>query len=279
MAYVDIQGMRVVLRLPAQDLEVVKGVDLVVEKGEIFGIVGESGSGKTMTTTALLGLTPVNAKVTATRMTVDGIDLRTPDWAAVRGRKIAMIFQDPAASLNPVFTVGQQIGHVLKCHSGLGRAARRKRLIALLGEVGLPEPDRVAQLYPHQMSGGMQQRVLIALALSAGADLLIADEPTTALDVTVQAQILELLKSLRDRLGLTILFITHDLGVIAQICDRVAVMHQGQVVETGTVDAVLHRPGHAYTRALLAAIPSRTRRGQPLPTVAATMRAESPPNG
>ena len=184
-----------------------------------------------------------------------------------------MVFQDPAASLNPVFRVGHQIEQVLRRHTSLSGSTRKARCLELLGDVGLADPARVARLYPHQMSGGMQQRALIALALSAGAELLIADEPTTALDVTVQAQILNLLKSLRDRLNLTILFISHDLGVIAQLCDRVAVMHLGAIVEEGEVREVLGNPAHAYTRALLAAIPGRNERGKPLPTVASAFAA------
>lgn len=271
MAYVDVKNLRISLRLPAGMLDVVKGIDLQVDRGEIFAIVGESGSGKTMATTSLLGLGPSNAVTTADRMEVGGLDLTQGRWAEVRGRKIAMIFQDPAASLNPVFRVGAQMDQVLRRHSSLGRAARRARCLQLLEETGLPDPERVLRLYPHQMSGGMQQRVLIALALSAGADLLIADEPTTALDVTVQAQILALLRSLRDRHGLTILFISHDLGIIAQFCDRVAVMRQGRVVEHGRVSEVLHHPRHPYTQALLAAIPGRNPRGAALPTLASSL--------
>ncbi len=271
MAYVDVRNLRISLRLPAGTLDVVRGIDLQVDQGEIFAIVGESGSGKTMATTALLGLGPSNALTTADRMEVGGLDLTQGRWFEVRGTKIAMIFQDPAASLNPVFRVGWQMDQVLRTHTTLGRAARRARCLQLLDEVGLPEPDRVLRLYPHQMSGGMQQRVLIALALSAGADLLIADEPTTALDVTVQAQILALLRSLRDRHRLTILFISHDLGIISRFCDRVAVMRQGRVVEQGRVSDVLRDPQHPYTQALLAAIPGRNPRGHALPTLASSL--------
>lgn len=271
MAYVDVRNLRITLRQPAGPLEVVRGIDLQVDQGEILAIVGESGSGKTMATMALLGLAPPNALTTADRMEVGGFDLTQGRWSEVRGSKIAMIFQDPAASLNPVFRVGWQMDQVLRCHSSQGRAARRERCLQLLAEVGLPDPERVLRLYPHQMSGGMQQRVLIALALSAGADLLIADEPTTALDVTVQAQILGLLRALRDRRRLTILFISHDLGIISQFCDRVAVMRQGRVVEQGRVPEVLRDPQHPYTRALLAAIPGRNPRGLALPTLASSL--------
>ncbi len=271
MAYIEIDNLQVVLELATGPLAVVKGVSLAVEKGEIFGIVGESGSGKTMTCTTLLGLTPNVARVSAETLSVGEHNLLDKNWAAVRGREVAMIFQDPASALNPVFTIGAQIDAVLRRHTELNKKARRARLLELLEQVGLPDPLRTAASYPHQISGGMQQRALIAMALSAGANTLIADEPTTALDVTVQAQILALLKSLRDQLGLTILFVSHDLAVISQVCDKVAVMLHGEIVETGPADAVLKSPDHPYTRALLDASPKPGSRGTVLPTVAAQM--------
>jgi len=249
-------------------------VSLSIEKGEIFGIVGESGSGKTMTCNTLLGLTPPSANVQAAALTVGEFDLKTKPWKQIRGKQVAMIFQDPAASLNPVFTIAQQIDAVLRQHSDLGKSARRARIITLLTDVGLPDPTRTADSYPHQISGGMQQRVLIAMALSAGANVLIADEPTTALDVTVQAQILTLLRSLRDTLGLSIIFVSHDLAVVSQICDRVGVMLRGEIVESGSVREVLDNPQHAYTKALLGSAPRAGSRGTALPTVAAQMIGE-----
>ena len=271
MPYLDIRNLRVSLKLPSGQFDAVRGVDIAVEKGEIYGLVGESGSGKTMSCMTLLGLTPKNAVVDAERLQLDDIDLLTADWSKIRGRRVTMIFQDPAAALNPVFTIGSQIDGVLRRHTKFDRNTRFLRALQLLEDVGLPDPKGVLKRYPHQLSGGMQQRALIALALSAGADLLIADEPTTALDVTIQAQILKVLKGLRDQYGLTILFITHDLGVVANICDRATVLRLGQVMETGPVNELFQRPTHPYTKALLAALPHHGKRGQPLKTVPANL--------
>ncbi|MDC1381076.1 ABC transporter ATP-binding protein [Octadecabacter sp.] len=271
MPLIEMRDLNVTLDLPDGPVQVVKNVSLAIGKGEIFGIVGESGSGKTMTCNTLLGLTPPSAKVTATALTLGTYDLQKRPWAQIRGREVAMIFQDPAAALNPVFTIAQQIEAVLRQHSDLKKVGRKARIIELLQNVGLPEPKRTAASYPHQISGGMQQRALIAMALSAGANVLIADEPTTALDVTVQAQILTLLRALRDRHGLTIILVSHDLAVVSQICDRVGVMLHGEIVETGHVHDVLQNPQHAYTKALLGSAPRAGSRGTPLPTVAAQM--------
>ena len=271
MAFLDVKELTVSFAVPHGLLPVVRGIDLAVEQGEIFGIVGESGSGKSMTSLAMMGLTPPGAIVTAHAMNLGELDLLTAPAHKIRGRRISMIFQDPAAALNPVFTISQQMDLVLHRHQpDLSRSARRQRAIAMLNDVGLRDPETVLMHYPHQLSGGMQQRVLIAMALLAGPDLLIADEPTTALDVTVQMQILRLLQELRDRLNLTVLLITHDLGVVAAVCERVAVMHRGHVVETGPVAGVLKTPAMPYTRALLAAVPRRGSRGQMLPSVANT---------
>ena len=271
MAFLEIQNLWVKLPLPHGEIEAVRGVSLSVEKGEIFGLVGESGSGKTMTCLTLSGLAPTSARVVADKLFLDGVDLQNVDWRSIRGSRVAMIFQDPASALNPVFKIGSQIDLVLKRHTKLEAQARRQRVIELLRDVGLPDPAAVAQRYPHQLSGGMQQRALIALALSAGADLLIADEPTTALDVTIQAQILKLLRKLRDQYGLTILFITHDLGVVANICDRAAVLRLGRLMETGPVNELLKQPKHPYTKALLEALPNKANRGQRLKTVPAEL--------
>ena len=252
MTYLDIKNLSVSAKSPNGVFRVVNGVSFTIDRGEIFGIVGESGSGKTMTCSAMLSLLPNRMSVTADRMTVADTDLLTSPPSQVRGKLISMIFQDPAAALNPVFSIRSQLNAVLKRHTTLSSASRKERLHQLLADVGLPDIQRVARSYPHELSGGMQQRVLIAMALSTGAQLLIADEPTTALDVTVQAQILELLKSLRSRLGLTIIFISHDLAVVSQVCDAVAVMRQGEIVEQGNASSVLGKPQHAYTRALLA---------------------------
>lgn len=271
MAYLNVKNLSVSAKSLNGVSKVVNGVSFTIDRGEIFGIVGESGSGKTMTCSAMLSLLPTMMSVSADRMTIDDTDLLTSSPDQVRGKLISMIFQDPAAALNPVFSIRSQLNAVLKRHTTLSSANRQERLLQLLSDVGLPDTQRVARSYPHELSGGMQQRVLIAMALSTGARLLIADEPTTALDVTVQAQILELLKSLRARLALTIIFISHDLAVVSQVCDRVAVMRQGEIVEQGNVTSVLGNPQHAYTRALLASRLGRASARGSLSTVEASL--------
>ncbi|MDP9039423.1 MAG: ABC transporter ATP-binding protein [Acidobacteriota bacterium] len=257
--------------------EVVHGVSFGVGAGETLGLVGESGSGKSACSLAVMGLLPGSAEVSGAvwleardggaaedllRLPEEGMQLR-------RGRDVAMIFQEPMTALNPVMRVGEQIGEALRAHErGLGRAEVRARVIEAMREVALPEPERRAGDYPHQFSGGQRQRILIAMALVNRPRLLIADEPTTALDVTVQAQVLALLRDLRDRLGLAMLFISHDLAVVAEIADRVAVMRKGEIVEEAAVGELFRAPAHAYTRGLLAAIPTmETDRGRPLQVV------------
>jgi oligopeptide/dipeptide ABC transporter ATP-binding protein len=243
--------------------------------GETLAVVGESGCGKTVTSKSIMRLLPGRTASIdpASRILLDGLDLASADEATlrrVRGDRIAMIFQEPMTSLNPVFTVGWQIEEALKYHRpDLGRAARRARAVEMLRLVEIPEPERRAREYPHQLSGGMRQRVMIAIALCCEPDVLIADEPTTALDVTIQAQILALTDALRRRLGTAVVLITHNLGVVAQVADRVVVMYAGRVIETGTVFDIFHRPRHPYTRALLDSIPKQGSRehGRRLPTI------------
>ena len=238
----------------------VEGVDVSVDRDEALAIVGESGSGKSVAMLAVMGLLPKTAQVSADRMRFDGHDLMTMSAEARRqiaGKDIAMIFQEPMSSLNPCFTVGFQISEALKTHVKLGRAERRKRAVELLREVGIPDPERRLNAFPHQLSGGMSQRVMIAMALACSPKLLIADEPTTALDVTMQAQILELLLSLRKRNGMALVLITHDMGVVAETADRVIVQYAGQQVEANQVAALFADPHHPYTAALLAALPER----------------------
>ncbi|PVE98225.1 ABC transporter ATP-binding protein [Microbacterium sp. TPD7012] len=236
----------------------VSGVSLRVRRGEIVGVIGESGSGKSSIALAMMGLLPDSARVTAARMTVAGADMQDAterDWGEVRGVKASMVFQEPMAALNPCMRIGAQIAEVLQIHGKADKRQARARALEILKLVQMPDAEKRLGYYPHQLSGGQRQRVVIAIAVAAGPDLLVADEPTTALDVTVQAQILDLIKSLRDETGMGVLFISHDLGVIGQLCERVAVMYRGRVVESGSARRVLEDPRHPYTRALLESIP------------------------
>jgi peptide/nickel transport system ATP-binding protein len=256
--------------------EAVRGVSFAIAPGETLGLVGESGSGKSATSLALLRLLPPSAAVSGSMglARADGVvdELLTLPEEAMRrhrGRSMAMIFQEPMTALNPVMKVGRQIGEALLAHAPrTGRREVRERVLAAMREVALPKPERRIDDYPHQFSGGQRQRIVIAMALINKPRLLIADEPTTALDVTVQAQILQLLKELKREHGLSMLFISHDLAVVAQVADRVAVMRHGEIVEQGSVEQVLTRPQHAYTRNLLASAPTMsTERGRPLATM------------
>jgi peptide/nickel transport system ATP-binding protein/oligopeptide transport system ATP-binding protein len=238
-------------------VQAVNGVDLAVKSGEILGLVGESGSGKSVTLRAIARLLRPNATVTG-RANWQGRDLLTmsaPALRDVRGRQIAMIFQEPMSALNPVLTIGQQIDESLVAHSSRDRSARRARALELLDLVGIASGASRLENYPHEFSGGMRQRAMIAIALAAEPTLLLADEPTTALDVTIQDQILKLLVQLTDDLGMAMILVTHDLGVVAETCDRVAVMYAGRLAETGTADAIFSAPRHAYTLALLQSMP------------------------
>jgi ABC-type dipeptide/oligopeptide/nickel transport system ATPase component len=239
--------------------QVVNGISFDIAPGEAVGFVGESGCGKSVTARAIMRLAPEGSSVALRgRILFRGQDLLAldeHDMRDVRGRRIAMVFQDPMASLNPVMTIGAQLDDMLRRHTGLSRRAARRRAVELLDLVGIRDPAHRADDYPHQFSGGMRQRVMIAIAVSCQPDLLIADEPTTALDVTVQAQILRLLMRLRRDLGMALMLITHDFGVIAGMVERVYVMHRGDIVESGAIDALFAAPRHAYTRALLDAVP------------------------
>jgi oligopeptide/dipeptide ABC transporter ATP-binding protein len=262
----------VVYRVREGELKALREVSFEVQPGEILGVVGESGCGKTTVSSALMRLLPPNGEITGGQVLFRGSDLlrfREEEMRELRGRELAMIFQDPLTSLNPTFTIGTQMIDVEKAHLR-GRSdgdALRTRALEMLEQVGLPDvADRIGD-YPHQFSGGMRQRIMIAMALMLEPALLIADEATSALDVTLEAQILELLRRLRETHGTAILFISHDLGVVAQLCDRVVVMYAGRVVEHGDVFATFERPRHPYTKALLAAIPSHLRRGDPLAAI------------
>jgi len=250
----------------------VDGVSLSVEQNEIVGIVGESGCGKTVLCQSIMGLIPVPpAHVSYDKMSLDGEPLHTADeraMRAIRGNHMTMIFQDPMTALNPYMRISDQIAEPLRIHRGTRRADALPKALDALKAVGIPQPESRIRQYPHEFSGGMRQRVCIAMALITEPKLLFADEPTTALDVTVQAQILALLKELQARYGVAIVFVTHDFGVVAGLCDRVMVMYAGKVVESAPTAALFARPEHPYTEALLRALPARAARGQGLRTIA-----------
>lgn len=240
-------------KVPAVD-----GVDFIVRKGETLGIVGESGCGKSVTSMSILKLLPPEGKVVEGEILFKGRDLTkcsSSEMEKIRGKEIAMIFQEPMTSLNPVYTVGQQIGEMIKTHEQLSKKQLREKAIEMLKLVGIPSPEKRIDEYPHELSGGMRQRVMIAMALSCNPELLIADEPTTALDVTIQAQILELMRELKNKLGTSIMMITHDLGVIAEMADYVLVMYAGMVMEYCSVRDLFQKPLHPYTQGLINALP------------------------
>lgn len=266
MTLLDIKALSVTFPSKIGLVQAVRSVDLQIERGSIHGLIGESGCGKTMTGMALLGLAPQGAQIAAKVFRFDGMDLTT-HAANLRGRRIALISQDPAAALNPVLTIGRQMDDVLRTHGTQPKAERRAAATALLAATGLADPVGLLKRYPHQLSGGMQQRVVIAQALATGADFLIADEPTTALDVTVGAQVLTLLRKLVAERGLTILMITHDMDVVAAVCDRATVLYAGLSVEEGPARAILNHPGHPYAAALLAALPDAVPHGQRLAAI------------
>ena len=269
------------LRVGFGATEAVRGVSLQIRRGETHCLVGESGCGKSVTALAVMGLLPRGAQRSAVRIGFQGVDLfPLPDRAMgrLRGDRIGMIFQEPMTSLNPAYTIGSQMTEVYRRHRGGSRAEATERAAALLGRVGITAPGLRLGQFPHQLSGGLRQRVMIAMALMCGPELLIADEPTTALDVTVQAGILRLLAALQAEMGLALLLITHDLGVVARVAHHVSVMYAGQVVESAPVTALFAQPSHPYTRGLLASVPvpGKVRRGQPLGSIPGTVPRISP---
>lgn len=271
MALLDVAGLRTEFVSPTQAVPAVDGLSFQLRAGEILGLVGESGSGKTVACRSLLRLLPSrHARIAAGAVRFENRDLMRlsdAELRALRGRDIAMIFQNPASHLDPVFTVGDLIAEPLIWHFGESRRAALKHAVDLLRHVGMPDPEGQLARYPHQFSGGMKQRVMIAAALACEPRILLADEPTTALDVTVQAQILQLLLDLRDRTGLAIVLVTHDIGVIAETCDSVVVLYSGRVMELGRTQDVLTQPRHPYTQALLNSLPTSAARGAELPSI------------
>ena len=256
----------------------VNGISFEIKKGETFVLLGESGSGKSVTALSIMRLLPATARIMEGSVNLDGNNLlQLPEYRMrdVRGGRIAMIFQEPQSSLNPVMTAGQQIGETLKRHKGITGKLQRDRIIELLDSVGIPEPQRRIDEYPHQFSGGMKQRIMIAIALAGEPDLLIADEPTTALDVTIQAQILDLIKKIQNEMGMAILFITHDLGVASEIADHVAVMYDGKIVESNSRDLFFTSPQHEYSKHLFSAIPSKAKRDREKATAHKTVKQDT----
>lgn len=255
---VDIKNERLSFFTPAGEVKALNDVSVHLEEGEVLGIVGESGSGKSVTAYSLMGLTAYPGRLIGGTLDFNGRrinDMSEKDMRAIRGNEVSIIFQDPMTSLNPVYTVGNQIREVVMLHTGKNKKEANERAKELLTLVGINEPDKRLKQYPHELSGGMRQRVMIAIALACEPKLLIADEPTTALDVTIQAQILELMMELKDKLGMAIIMITHDLGIVASMCEKIAVMYAGKIVEYGTTDEIFYNPRHEYTKGLLRSIP------------------------
>ncbi|WP_295809767.1 ABC transporter ATP-binding protein [uncultured Nitratireductor sp.] len=278
MPLLSVQDLVTEFHGPSGAVRAVDRVNFDIQPGEIFGIVGESGCGKSATCRSILRLFGgANARVAGGRIMFDDrtdlASLPERDLGKIRGNEIAFIFQDPLTALNPTMRIGRQIGEVIENHAKVSRREARERVLGLMRDVHITSPERRLDAYPHELSGGLRQRVMIAMALALQPRLIIADEPTTALDVTVQDQILRLLLDRRDKMGTAIIMVTHDIGVISEICDRVAVMYAGRIVETGAVDDVLDRAQHPYTKSLLAALPSLAQQGKPLIPIEG-----SPPN-
>ena len=273
-----LSGLNISFRQRTTASEAVRNLSFEIGHGEFVGLVGESGSGKSVTALAIMGLLDPRMAIVSGSVRLGGRELlgaRPTDLRRIRGRDIGMVFQEPMTALDPVFTVGHQVTETLHAHEKISRRAARARAIEMLSDVGIPDPEARFSAYPHQLSGGLRQRAMIAIALCCNPQLLIADEPTTAVDVTVQAQLLELLQTLRRERGTSILLITHDIGVIAESCDRMMTMYAGEIVETGPVDSVLANPAHPYTAGLLGAQPSLLTRGKPLTTIPGRLPRQS----
>ena len=255
---VDIKNERLSFFTPAGEVKALNDVSIHLKEGEVLGIVGESGSGKSVTAYSLMGLTAHPGKLMGGTLQFNGHEIENmseKEMRKIRGKEVSIIFQDPMTSLNPVYSIGNQIMEVIRLHTDKDKKQAYERAKELLELVGINEPEKRLKQYPHELSGGMRQRVMIAIALACEPKLLIADEPTTALDVTIQAQILELMMELEDKLGMAIIMITHDLGVVASMCDRIAVMYAGRIIEYGTTDDIFYHPHHMYTKGLIRSIP------------------------
>jgi len=254
----DIKNLRLSFFTPAGEVKALNDVSVKLEKGDVLGIVGESGSGKSVTAYSIMGLTAHPGRIVGGTIEFNGHrihELSEKEMRKIRGNEVSIIFQDPMTSLNPVYTIGNQITEVILLHTDKNKRQAKERAVELLQLVGINEPEKRLRQYPHQLSGGMRQRVMIAIALACEPKLLIADEPTTALDVTIQAQILELMVELKKKIGMSIIMITHDLGIVANMCEKIAVMYGGKIVEYGSVNEIFYNPRHEYTKGLLGSIP------------------------
>ncbi|MCM1111748.1 MAG: ABC transporter ATP-binding protein [Muribaculum sp.] len=281
---VEIKNERLSFFTPAGEVKALNDVSINLKEGEVLGIVGESGSGKSVTAYSLMGLTAHPGKLIGGTLDFNGHrinDMTEKEMRKMRGNEVAIIFQDPMTSLNPVYSIGNQIEEVILLHTDKNRSEAHARAKELLELVGINEPEKRLKQYPHELSGGMRQRVMIAIALACEPKLLIADEPTTALDVTIQAQILELMMDLKERLGMAIIMITHDLGIVANICEKIAVMYAGRIVEYGTTDEIFYEPKHEYTKGLLRSIPrlDATKHERLIPIEGTPIDLLNPPKG
>lgn len=276
-AAISVKNLNIKFNLRGKVLHAIRDISLDIYKGESLAIVGESGSGKSVFTKTFMGLLDNNGWIDSGEILYNGADLTTykteKEWQTIRGREIAMVMQDPMTSLNPLKTIGFQIGEAIEMHQGLKGEEKKQAVLKILEDVGITDPERRYKQYPHEFSGGMRQRVVIAIAVACRPKLLICDEPTTALDVTIQAQILELLKNLKNKYELTTIYITHDLGVVANVADRIAVMYAGDIVEIGTCEEIFYEPKHPYTWALLSSLPQLGKKGEDLYSIKGT-----PPN-
>ncbi len=273
MALLEVRDLRTSFFTDAGEVKAVNGVSFNLERGKVLGIVGESGSGKSVTAYSIMQILAGTGKIVSGSIKLDGEELVGADEKVmhnVRGNKVSIIFQDPMTSLNPTYTIGKQLTEAILLHTGRNKQEAYERAVEMLKLVNVNEPEKRMKQYPYEFSGGMRQRVMIAMALACEPDILIADEPTTALDVTIQAQILDLMKSLQEELGMAIIMITHDLGVVAQMCDEVIVMYAGSICEQGTADEIFYNPRHEYTKGLMRSIPTSTSAGTKLQPISGT---------
>ena len=273
MAMLEVRDLRTSFFTPAGEVKAVNGVSFNLDSGKVLGIVGESGSGKSVTAYSIMQILAPTGRIVGGSVKLDGQELVGADekvMRSVRGNRISIIFQDPMTSLNPTYTVGHQLMEAILLHTKRNRREAKERALEMLRLVNVNEPEKRLRQYPYELSGGMRQRVMIAMALACEPDILIADEPTTALDVTIQAQILELMQDLQKRLGMAIIMITHDLGVVAQMCDEIVVMYAGSICEQGTADEIFYNPHHEYTKGLIRSIPTAANNGQRLQPITGT---------